>query len=40
MLWNMSIESAYVKLLLAYGNFIEPAQIQQFLKTDIVGEFV
>ncbi len=40
MLWNMSIESVYVKLLLAYGNFIEPAQIQQFLKTDIVGEFV
>ena len=40
MLWNMSIESAYVKLLLAYGNFIEPAQIQQFLNMDIAGEQV
>ena len=40
MLWNMSIESAYVKLLLAYGNFIEPAQIQQFLATDVAGERV
>ena len=40
MLWNMSIESAYIKLLLAYGNFKEPEQIQQFLTVDIAGEFV
>lgn len=40
MLWNMSIESAYIKLLLAYGNFIDPQQIQTFLETNIVGEQV
>ena len=40
MLWNMSIESAYIKLLLAYGNFKESEQIQQFLTVNIAGEFV
>ena len=40
MLWNMSIESAYVKLLLAYGNFTDPQQIQTFIETNIAGEQV
>ncbi len=40
MLWNMSIESAYVKLLLAYGNFKEPQEIQAFLETSISSELV
>jgi len=40
MLWNMSIESAYVKLLLAYGKFTDPQQIQTFLETNIAGEQV
>ena len=40
MLWNLSIESAYVKLLLAYGNFTEPQQIQAFLERNIAGEQV
>ncbi len=40
MLWNMSIESAYVKLLLAYGNFTEPQQIKAFLEANIAGEQV
>ena len=40
MLWNMSIESAYVKLLLAYGNFKEPQEILAFLETSISGEHI
>jgi L-asparaginase len=38
MIWNMSIEAAYVKLLLAYGNFIDKQEILDFLNRDIAGE--
>ncbi|MGZ5028479.1 MAG: asparaginase [Methylobacter sp.] len=37
-IWNMSIEAAYVKLLLAYGNFDDPKKIMDFLNEDIAGE--
>lgn len=40
MIWNMSIEAAYVKLMLAYGNFSDHNQIKEFINTDIAGEFV
>lgn len=37
-IWNMSIEAAYVKLLLAYGNFDDEQQIMDFMSGDIAGE--
>ena len=37
-IWNMSIEAAYVKLLLAYGNFDDGQEIMDFIDTDIAGE--
>jgi len=37
-IWNMSIEAAYVKLLLAYGNFGEDQEIMDFINEDIAGE--
>ena len=40
MIWNMSIEAAYVKLMLAYGNFTDEQQITAFLDEDIAGEHV
>lgn len=40
MIWNMSIESAYVKLLLAYGNGYDASRIKAFMDTDIAGEHV
>ena len=40
MIWNMSIEAAYVKLLLAYGNFSDEQQIMAFLDADIAREHV
>ncbi len=40
MIWNMSIEAAYVKLMLAYGNFTDESQIMAFLDEDIAGEHV
>ncbi|MFA5922686.1 MAG: asparaginase [Methylococcaceae bacterium] len=40
MIWNMSIESAYVKLMLAYGNFNDEQQIIKFIDMDIAGEHV
>ena len=40
MIWNMSLETAYVKLLLAYGNFREPKAISIFLQQDIAWEHV
>ncbi|HBA66403.1 MAG TPA: L-asparaginase [Methylococcaceae bacterium] len=39
MLWNLSLECAYVKLLLAYGNFSED-EITRFIERDIAGEHV
>ncbi len=40
MIWNMSIEAAYVKLALAYGNFNDSEKIMAFINTDIAGEHV
>jgi L-asparaginase/Glu-tRNA(Gln) amidotransferase subunit D len=40
MIWNMSIEAAYVKLTLAYGNFQDPQDISAFLAADIAGELI
>ena len=39
MLWNLSLECAYVKLLLAYGNFSE-GNIHQFIDRDIASEHI
>lgn len=38
MIWNMSIEAAYVKLMLAYGNFGDTLSIMAFIDRDIAGE--
>jgi L-asparaginase/Glu-tRNA(Gln) amidotransferase subunit D len=40
MIWNMSIEAAYAKLTLAYGNFSDNQQIMAFIDRDIAGEHV
>jgi L-asparaginase/Glu-tRNA(Gln) amidotransferase subunit D len=40
MIWNMSIEAAYVKLVLAYGNFYDQQQIRNFLSNDVANEFL
>lgn len=39
-IWNVSIEAAYVKLLLAYSNFSRNEEINRFLATDIAGETI
>ncbi|MCK9396049.1 MAG: asparaginase domain-containing protein [Methylobacter sp.] len=39
-IWNMSIEAAYVKLLLAYGNFDDKREIMDFMNEDIAGEHI
>ena len=39
-IWNMSIEAAYVKLMLAYGNLSDEQQIMEFIDMDIAGEHV
>jgi len=40
MIWNTSLECAYVKLLLAYGTFNDDEQREDFLNKDIAGEHV
>lgn len=40
MIWNMSLESAYVKLMLGYGNFNDTDFIDQFLSTNIAFEYI
>jgi L-asparaginase len=40
MIWNMSWEAAYAKLLLAYGNFTDQLQINEFLEADIAYEHI
>lgn len=40
MIWNMSLEAAYAKLLLAYGNFTDRQEIKNFLERDIAWEHV
>lgn len=39
-LWNLSIETAYTKLLLAYGNFKDEEKIMEFMNADIAGEHI
>ncbi len=39
-IWNMSIEAAYSKLLLAYGNFTDDQAIMDFINLDIAGEHI
>lgn len=38
MIWNMSLEASYAKLLLAYRNFDDPRSISRFLQQDIAWE--
>lgn len=38
MIWNMSIEAAYIKLMLAYGNFSDGQKIPSFLEKDLAFE--
>ncbi|OQW74282.1 MAG: L-asparaginase [Proteobacteria bacterium ST_bin11] len=40
MLWNISFEAAYAKLLLAYGNFDTPQAISGYLGRDLAHEQV
>ena len=40
MIWNISIEAAYIKLLLAYGNFDHHEDILTFLNTNLAGELI
>jgi L-asparaginase len=40
MIWNMSLESAYVKLLLAYGNYTNQDSVDKFLECDIAFESI
>lgn len=40
MIWNMSIEAAYVKLMLAYGNFSDKKEISGFINRDIAHEHI
>jgi L-asparaginase len=38
MLWNLSIEAAYVKLLLAVSNFNDKQHIVDFMNTSLANE--
>ncbi len=38
MVWDMSLEATYVKLLLAYGNYSDPVSISLFLEQNIAFE--
>jgi L-asparaginase len=40
MIWNLSLEVAYAKLLLAYGNFDDQQAISRFLAQDVAWEHV
>jgi L-asparaginase/Glu-tRNA(Gln) amidotransferase subunit D len=37
---NMSIEAAYVKLVLAYGNYSDKPQIESFIENDLAFEHI
>ena len=39
-LWNMSLEAAYVKLLLAYGSFLDDKQRIDFIEQDVNNEHI
>jgi hypothetical protein len=40
LLWNISLEAAYVKLLMAYANFQQPAEIADFMTENLALEQV
>lgn len=40
MLWNISLEAAYVKLLFAYGNFVDAQYRHDFLQQNIAHEML
>jgi L-asparaginase/Glu-tRNA(Gln) amidotransferase subunit D len=40
MIWNTALEAAYVKLMLAYGNFSDREQISNFINQDIAYEHI
>ncbi|WP_446809248.1 asparaginase [Methylomonas sp. 2BW1-5-20] len=40
MIWNISLEAAYAKLLLAYGNFDSKPAITEFLQKDMAWEHI
>lgn len=40
MLWNMTIEAAFVKLSLAYGNFTDLSAIISFMQLNLADEYV
>jgi L-asparaginase len=40
MIWNLSLEAAYAKLLLAYSNFNSSQAISEFLAGDVAGEHI
>lgn len=40
MIWNLSLEATYAKLLLAYSNFSDPIAISVFLARDIADEHI
>lgn len=39
-LWNLSIEAAFVKLILAYSNYNDPQQIIDFMNTTLANEHI
>ncbi|MDD5227518.1 MAG: asparaginase domain-containing protein [Methylococcales bacterium] len=39
-LWNISIEAAYVKLSLAYGNFADETTIVSFIRQNLADEYI
>ncbi|QWF71192.1 asparaginase [Methylomonas paludis] len=39
-IWNTTLEVAYVKLLLAYGNFSDPKAVSGFLEQNIANELI
>jgi L-asparaginase len=40
MIWNLSLEAAYAKLLLAYSNFNSSQAISEFLAGDVANEHI
>ncbi|MEI7839398.1 MAG: asparaginase domain-containing protein [Methylococcaceae bacterium] len=40
MLWNMTIEASYVKLSLAYGNFMDETKVVSFMQQNLAGESI
>jgi L-asparaginase len=40
MLWNMTLETAFVKLSWAYGNFAETSTIISFMQLNLADEYV